>query len=369
MSMLSFNETIHTKPLPASLRPLAHKEADDDSVEWLKELLADDSISEIMINRPDRIFVEKQGVVSQLPFALGSEEAVMDLARYLLALCDKGMVVHNPIVDCTMPDGNRCTVIFPPAAIGGVNIAIRKNPRHMLTLDAMVDMGTITPHIAIFLKSLAKSRVNILVSGGPSSGKTTLLNALSEFIGSDERIATIEETPELALQHADVVSLQSDNTNLSQGELLKSALRMRCDRVIMGELRGGEAFDFLQAINIGHYGSMSTLHANTPRDALMRLELMVDMSGANLAPHFIHQQIASALNIIIQTNRHKNGRRSITHIAEITGMEGDVIIMQDLFAPDPQEENSYAWANVGSRNPYVHQAMMEARAYLDRQSA
>jgi pilus assembly protein CpaF len=365
--MLTSAETL--KPLPSSITGLlpAEQGRKIDYIDWLNGLLADDEINEIMINRPDRIFVERLGKLEQLPFTIDSTESVAELANYLLYQAGKDPAKEKAVVHGILPSGNRFSVVFAPAAIEGVNISIRKIPMRLFSLDGMVKQQIVGPHVSAFLKALAGSRVSILISGGSSSGKTTLLNALSEHIGPEERLATIEDMPELHLYHKNVVRMEADDdgNGISQRKLLKSALRMRCDRIIMGEIRGVEAYDFLQAMNIGHDGSLATLHANSPRDALMRLEMMIAMTGNQLTPHFIHQQISTSLNIIIQVQRFADGKRRISHITEVGGREGDTIILQDLLAPAPDNPVNCVWVSSSSRNPKVQQALLQARQVLN----
>ena len=336
------------------------------SITWFNELLKNDEISEIMINQLDHIFVEEAGVLKHLPFTIESWEALDVLVNHIMKLC--GIYKQDSIqyYDGMLPDGSRVAIVLPPAAADGISIAVRKKCKNMMTFDVMVERGIMPQKVADFMKALAEVRVSVLISGSTSSGKTTLLNALSAFISKDERVITIEDTAELQLQHKNVVRLESNESKkgITQRELVKSALRLRGDRIVMGELRGDEALDFMQAINTGHDGSMATIHANSPRDAFMRLEMMVNMSGVSLTPKFIHQQIASSLNIVIQARRNDDGKRYITHITEIIGLEGDIIVSQDLFnlVTDPKTgKSSYQWCNFSSRNPKIQEAIRRAK--------
>jgi len=334
--------------------------------DWFDKILVEDSIGDIMINRHDRIFVEKQGKLEQLPLVLESKEALTMLADYIMRMCGKNLATEAQSFDGMLPGGSRVSIVLAPAAADGASIAIRKVSKHMLTFDDMVEQGILFPNVAAFLKAMAKARVNVLISGATSSGKTTLLNALSAYVSPDERVITIEDTAELQLQHKNVVRFEANDVDggMSQRDLLKSALRMRGDRIIIGEIRGIEVFDFLQALNSGHDGSMGTIHANNPRDAFMRLELMIGMNSSNLTQKFIRQQIASSLNIVIQTQRFENGQRRISHITEVVGLEGDVIVAQELFVlsidPKTGKANPPLF-NFSSRNPKIQEAIQQAK--------
>ncbi|MBI3453963.1 MAG: CpaF family protein, partial [Rhodospirillales bacterium] len=270
--------------------------------------------------------------------ALGRDHADTERGLALLARNEGRRIDETvPLVDARLPDGSRVNVIIPPLAIDGPSISIRKFAKRSITLDIMARQGNVSEKLATLLKIAARSRLNVLISGGTGSGKTTLLNAMSQMIDHGERIVTIEDAAELQLQQPHVVRLETRTPNLegdgeiTMRDLVKNALRMRPDRIILGECRGAEALDMLQAMNTGHDGSMSTIHANSPREALTRLENMVAMSGVLLPSKAVRQQISDAINIIVQVNRMRDGMRRIVHVAEVVGMEGDVITSQDLF--------------------------------------
>lgn len=303
----------------------------------LEPLLADETISEIMVNGPKQVFVENKGklVLSEVKFRDNAH--VMAIATRIVTAIGRRIDESSPLCDARLLDGSRVNIIVPPLAIDGPSITIRKFSKKKITLETMLKFGSISPQMARVLKVAGRCRLNILISGGTGSGKTTLLNALSQMIDHGERVVTIEDAAELQLQQPHVVRLETRPANLeghgeiTMRDLLKNALRMRPDRIIVGETRGGEAIDMLQAMNTGHDGSFSTVHANRPREAVMRLENMVGLGGINMAPRAIRQQIASAVDMIIQVSRMRDGSRRVTHISEIIGMEGDVISMQDLF--------------------------------------
>jgi pilus assembly protein CpaF len=345
---------------------IARLEKSAEHIAFFNSLLSDDSVGEIMLNKYDSLFVERHGVLQKIDYNFETREHVQLLAEYILKLCDRDSE-SGQYIDGMLPDGSRVAVVMPPSAVNGANIAVRKRCKHMLTLDDMVSKDILPLNVATLLKGLAKSRATILVSGSTSSGKTTLLNALSEYINESERIITIEDAAELNIQHQNVVRLESSENGMSQRDLVKSAMRLRGDRIIMGELRGAECLDFLQAINTGHHGSMGTIHANNPRDAFMRLEMMINMSGSNLSARFIHQQIASSLNIIIQAQRSEDGKRCVTHITEVIGLEGDTIIAQDLFVRvvDPRTQKaSYQFSNFSSRNAKIQEAINASKQVM-----
>jgi len=303
----------------------------------LEPLLADESISEVMVNGPKQVYCESKGKLTLTNVTFRDNAHVMAVATRIVTAIGRRIDESTPLCDARLADGSRVNIIIPPLAIDGPSITIRKFSKKKITLDTMIKFGSISPSMAQVLRIVGRCRLNILISGGTGSGKTTLLNALSQMIDHGERVVTIEDAAELQLQQPHVVRLETRPANLeghgeiTMRDLLKNALRMRPDRIIVGETRGGEAIDMLQAMNTGHDGSLSTVHANRPREAIMRLENMVGLGGANLAPRAIRQQIASAVDMIIQVSRMRDGSRRITHISEITGMEGDVIAMQDLF--------------------------------------
>ena len=303
----------------------------------LEPLLADDSVNDIMVNGPNQVYVERGGKLVLTDTIFRDDAHVMHVATRIVTEVGRRVDESQPLVDARLKDGSRVNIIVPPLAIDGPAIAIRKFAKKEITLDIMARQGNIAPGMATVLKIASRSRLNILISGGTGSGKTTLLNALSRMIDVGERTITIEDAAELQLQQPHVVRLETRPANLEgEGEitmrhLLKNSLRMRPDRVILGEIRGEEAIDMLQAMNTGHDGSMCTIHANTPRDALTRLENMVAMAGFKLPPEAVREQIQSAIHLIVQVSRMRDGKRRVTHVTEVTGMEGDVVTTQDLF--------------------------------------
>jgi len=303
----------------------------------LEPLLRDDLITDIMVNGPYQIYVEKKGKLDLTDVKFRDNAHVMAIATRIVTAVGRRVDESHPICDARLPDGSRVNVIAPPCAIRGTSISIRKFSQKKITLDTMVPTKNISEPQCKLLKICGAIRLNMIVSGGTGSGKTTMLNALSRMISNGERIVTIEDAAELQLQQPHVVPLETRHANLEgEGEitmrdLVKNALRMRPDRIILGEVRGGEAFDLLQAMNTGHDGSMGTLHANNPREALTRLENMIGMAGINLPSKAVRTQIASAVQLIVQMQRMRDGVRRCTHVTEVVGMEGDVIVTQDLF--------------------------------------
>ena len=303
----------------------------------LEIYLADDTVSEIMVNGPTQVYVEREGKLMRVDKAFSSPQAVLGVIERIVAPLGRHIDESSPLVDARLADGSRVNAIIPPLALKGPCITIRKFKRDLLTSDNLIDFGTLTPQMAEFLDTCVKVRRNIVISGGTGSGKTTLLNILSGYIPERERIVTIEDAAELQLPQDHVVSLEARPSNIEgKGQitirdLVRNSLRMRPDRIVIGECRGGEALDMLQAMNTGHDGSLTTLHANTPRDALSRLETMVLMSGMELPVRAIREQIANAVNLIIQQTRFADGSRKIIAISEVSGMEMDVITMQDIF--------------------------------------
>jgi pilus assembly protein CpaF len=304
----------------------------------LEPLLADETITDIMVNGAKQIYVEQRGKLVLTDAAFRDNAHVMSVASRIVSQVGRRIDESTPLVDARLADGSRVNIIIPPLALDGASISIRKFSKRGIDIDLMVRQGNISAEMGTVLKIAARSRLNILISGGTGSGKTTLLNALSQMIGVDERVVTIEDAAELQLQQPHVVRLETRPANLEgRGEitmrdLVKNALRMRPDRIILGEVRGPEALDMLQAMNTGHDGSLGTIHANRPREALTRLENMVGMSGINLPSRAVRTQIASAVQLIVQISRMRDGVRRITAITEVVGMEGDVITTQELFA-------------------------------------
>ena len=303
----------------------------------LEPLLADESVNDIMVNGPKQIYVERKGKLELADVTFRNDAHVMQVATRIVTAVGRRIDESVPLVDARLADGSRVNIIVPPLAIDGPSISIRKFAKKKITLEVMARQANISPNMATVLKIAARSRLNILISGGTGSGKTTLLNALSQMIDPGERVVTIEDAAELQLQQPHVVRLETRPANLegkgeiSMRDLVKNSLRMRPDRIILGEIRSAEAIDMLQAMNTGHDGSLSTIHANRPREALMRLENMVSMSGFKLPTSAVRSLIASAIDVIIQISRMRDGVRRVTYISEVVGMEGDIITMQDLF--------------------------------------
>jgi len=303
----------------------------------LESLLADESVTDIMVNGPDQVYVERGGRLEITDVNFRDNQHVMNIATRIVSKVGRRVDESTPLVDARLEDGSRVNIIIPPLAIDGPSISIRKFAKKKITLDVMERQENLSPEMATVLKIAGRCQLNVLISGGTGSGKTTLLNAISRMIDADERIVTIEDAAELQLQQPHVVRLETRPPNLegsgeiSQRELVKNALRMRPDRIILGEIRAGEALDMLQAMNTGHDGSLGTIHANRPREALTRLENMVAMSGVKLPNEAVRSQIASAVNMIVQISRMRDGIRRITHITEVVGMEGEVVTTQDLF--------------------------------------
>jgi pilus assembly protein CpaF len=324
------------------------QELTDDMVGFgpLEPLLRDDSISDIMVNGPDTVFIEVRGKLQRSTTRFRDAEHVATVAQKMVATIGRRVDESSPICDARLTDGSRVNVIFPPLALDGPCISIRKFTKRKLELSAMVQNGSMDAAVARLLEIAGRCRLNILISGGTGSGKTSLLNALSRTISPEERIVTIEDAAELQLRQPHVVRLETRVANLegrgeiSQRELLRNALRMRPDRIIVGEVRGAEAFDMLQAMNTGHDGSISTVHANAARDALSRVENMVLMATGNLPSRVIRAQIASAVDLIIQIERMRDGVRRVVQISDICGMEADVIRMNDVAYFEFEREDS-----------------------------
>jgi len=303
----------------------------------LQELLNDDTTSEIMVNGPNKIFVEHKGKLTLSPIKFVDDASARRVIDKILSPLGRRVDESSPICDARLPDGSRVNVVIPPCALDGPTITIRKFSKNKLTMDKLVEFKALSKGMAIFLEAAVKGTLNIVISGGTGSGKTTMLNALSSYIPEGERIITIEDAAELKLQQDHVVRLEAKPANIEgKGEvsirdLVKSSLRMRPDRVVIGECRGGEALDMIQAMNTGHDGSLTTCHANTPRDALSRISTLVLMAGMDLPEKAIREQIASAVHLFVQIARLQDGSRRVTHITEVQGMEGTVITLQDIF--------------------------------------
>jgi pilus assembly protein CpaF len=310
----------------------------------LEPLIDDDTVTDIMVNGAQQVYVERRGKLEVTGVKFRDDDHVMNVATKIVTKVGRRIDESTPLVDARLQDGSRVNIIVPPLAIDGPSISIRKFSKKSITLDTMAQQANISAEMATLLKIAARCRLNILISGGTGSGKTTLLNAMSRMIDPAERTVTIEDAAELQLQQPHVVRLETRPPNLegngeiTMRDLLRNALRMRPDRIILGEIRGAEALDVLQAMNTGHDGSMSTIHANAPREALTRLENMVGMTGINLPSRAVRTQIAAAVHLIAQVNRMRDGIRRITHIIEVVGMEGDVITTQELFAYQFQGE-------------------------------
>jgi pilus assembly protein CpaF len=306
----------------------------------LEPLLARDDIADVMVNGSGTVYIEVAGKIQRTPIRFRDNHQLLNICQRIVSQIGRRVDESSPICDARLPDGSRVNVIVPPLAIDGPALTIRKFKRDKLTLEQLVRFGTITPEGGEILKVIGRSRVNTLVSGGTGSGKTTLLNCLTRYIDDDERIITCEDAAELQLQQPHVVRLETRPPNIegegqvTMRELVRNCLRMRPERIIVGEVRGPEAFDLLQAMNTGHDGSMGTLHANNPREALSRLESMITMGGFSLPSRTIREMICASVDVVVQAARLRDGSRKITHITEVMGLEGDVIITQDLFLYD-----------------------------------
>ncbi len=312
----------------------------------LEPLIARDDIADIMVNGPNKIYIEVDGKIELTPIRFRDNAQLMNICQRIVSAVGRRVDEASPICDARLLDGSRVNVIAPPLAIDGAALTIRKFKRDRLTLDNLVDFDSISPAGAAIIKLVGHCRINTLVSGGTGSGKTTLLNCLTRYIAGDERIITCEDAAELQLQQPHVVRLETRPPNLegigevTMTDLVKNCLRMRPERIIVGEVRGKEAFDLLQAMNTGHDGSMGTIHANNPRECLSRIENMIAMSGYNLPAKTVREQIAGSVNVIIQATRLRDGSRKITHITEVIGMEGDVITLQDIIVFDFEGETT-----------------------------
>ena len=333
----------------------------------LEPLLQDETITDIMVNGAEQVYIEQKGKLRLTDVKFRDNQHVMSIAQRIVTAIGRRVDESSPICDARLMDGSRVNVIAPPLAIRGCSISIRKFSKKKITLDIMAGQGNISENMCQVLKIAGAVRLNIIISGGTGSGKTTLLNAVSKMIDMGERVVTIEDAAELQLQQPHVVPLETRPANLeghgeiTMRDLVKNALRMRPDRIILGEVRGPEAIDLLQAMNTGHDGSMGTLHANTPREALTRLENMIGLAGINLPSKAVRTQISSAVNLIIQISRMRDGIRRITHITELVGMEGDVIITQDLYTYEFKGEDESGkllgeFKSSGLRPHFIHKA-------------
>lgn len=341
----------------------------------LEPLLADPLISEIMVNGPKQVFIESKGRLTVSDVQFRDNAHVLGVATRIVTAIGRRIDESAPLCDARLADGSRVNIIIPPLAIDGPTITIRKFSRKKITLDTMIGFNSLSQPMARLLQICGRSRLNILISGGTGSGKTTLLNALSQMIDHGERVVTIEDAAELQLQQPHVVRLETRPANLeglgevTMRDLVKNALRMRPDRIIVGETRGPEALDMLQAMNTGHDGSMSTIHANRPREALMRLENLVSMASSNLSPRAIRQQIAAAVDMIIQVSRMRDGSRRITYITELTGMEGEVITLQDLYTCEVLGEGADGRLQVNFQNHGLRPYCLPKAAYFGLEKA
>jgi pilus assembly protein CpaF len=338
--------TLDRTPLTRDERRELVRQLTDDILGYgpLEPLLRDDSVTEIMVNAFDKIYIERSGRLERTDIRFVDDAHVMRIIDKIVSQIGRRVDEASPMVDARLPDGSRVNAIIPPLALNGPTITIRKFSRDPYTINDLITFGTLTARSAQFLAACVKGKLNILVSGGTGTGKTTTLNAMSAFIPTHERIVTIEDAAELQLQQDHVITLESRPANIEgKGEikireLVRNALRMRPDRIIVGEVRGAETLDMLQAMNTGHEGSLTTIHANSPRDALARLETLVMTAGVELPHRAIREQIASAFDLLVQIQRLVDGSRRVTHISEVPGMESDVVTLQDIFVAEPPEE-------------------------------
>jgi pilus assembly protein CpaF len=303
----------------------------------IQSLLEDEDISEVMVNGPKKVFIEKKGKLTKSPVTFDDDDHVLRVIDRIILPLGRRVDADTPTVDARLPDGSRVNAVIRPVSIDGPSITIRKFKKDKLSIQQLIDFGSLTSQMAEFTRACVLAHLNIVISGGTGSGKTTLLNVLSSYIPEEERIITIEDAAELQLQQDHVLRMETKVANtdgrgaVTIRDLVRNSLRMRPDRIVVGECRGGEALDMLQAMNTGHDGSLTTLHANTPRDAISRLETMVLMSGMDLPLKVVRQQISSAVDLIIQQTRLKDGSRKVTAITEVVGMEGDVVVLTDIF--------------------------------------
>jgi pilus assembly protein CpaF len=303
----------------------------------LEPLLKDTTITDILVNGHDSVFVERYGVLEPSPVRFKDEKHLVRIIQKIVSAVGRRVDESAPMVDARLADGSRVNAVVPPLALDGALLSIRKFAKVPISMARLIEIGSVPAQVAEVLKAIVSARLNVLISGGTGSGKTTMLNAMSAYIDNRERIVTIEDSAELQLQQAHVARLETRPANIEgkgeiiQRDLVKNSLRMRPDRIIVGEVRAGEAFDMLQAMNTGHDGSMTTVHANTPRDALSRVEQMIGMSGIDVPARSARAQIASAMHVVVQVGRLSDGRRKLLSLSELSGMEGDVITMQEIF--------------------------------------
>jgi pilus assembly protein CpaF len=325
--------------IPQTIKEQLFKEILDEILGFglLQSLLEDDTVTEVMVNGPNSVYVEQVGKLVKTGIKFDNDDAVLRIIEKIILPLGRRIDADSPTVDARLPDGSRVNAVIPPVAIDGPILTIRKFAKGRLSVNQLIEYGSVTANMAKFLEACVISRLNIMISGGTGSGKTTLLNVLSSFIPESERIVTIEDAAELQLQQDHIVRMETKPPNIEDKygvtirELVRNSLRMRPDRIVVGEVRGGEALDMLQAMNTGHDGSLTTLHANSPRDALSRLETLCMMAGMELPINVIREQVASAIDLIVQQSRLSDGSRKITSITEVAGMEGQTIVMTDIF--------------------------------------
>jgi pilus assembly protein CpaF len=335
-------------PLTRDERRQLVREITDDILGYgpLEPLLRDDSVTEVMVNGADRIYIERNGKIERAAVTFVDDAHLLRIIDKIVSQVGRRIDEASPMVDARLPDGSRVNAIIPPLSLRGPTLTIRKFSRDPYTMDDLINFGTLTPKSAHFLAACVQGKLNMLISGGTGTGKTTTLNALSAYVPGDERIVTIEDAAELQLQQEHVITLEARPANIEgQGEvkireLVRNALRMRPDRIIVGEVRGPETLDMLQAMNTGHEGSLTTIHANSPRDALARLETLVLTAGVDLPLRAIREQVASAFDLLVQITRLVDGSRRISHVTEVLRMESDVITLQDIFLSRPPDEES-----------------------------
>jgi pilus assembly protein CpaF len=342
--------TLAGTPLTKEERRELVRQLTDDILGFgpLEQLLADDSVTEVMVNSAHRVYIERSGKIERTPVRFVDDAHVMRIIDKIVSQIGRRVDEASPMVDARLPDGSRVNAIIPPLSLTGPTLTIRKFARDPYTINDLISFGTLSARAAQFLGACVRGKLNMLISGGTGTGKTTTLNAVSAFIPGDERIVTIEDAAELQLQQEHVITLESRPANIEGvgeikiRELVRNALRMRPDRIIVGEVRGAETLDMLQAMNTGHEGSLTTIHANSPRDALSRLETLVMTAGVELPHRAIREQIASAFDVLVQIQRLVDGTRRISHISEVVGMESDVVTLQDIFVALPPGEDDAA---------------------------